>query len=297
VPGSRITGVDGDEVSTWDDYLTGLLEGEGELRISWVDPAGVEHRTSFMADDSLRQVIAGSIEPFIEPVVGEVMKDNPADLAGLKEGDRFLRIRKNDTEYNVARWDDVVEVIHASPDTEIVLTMQRGDSIFEVPVVPERGNIPNTETTVKEVGLIGIAQYSVTRTLPLTQALVESVDRAFFLARYILDFLGKLVTLQVSPRYIGGPILVGQMAGESAKQGFDKLLSFMALFSVNLAVLNMLPVPVLDGGHVAFLLVEFVRRRPLSVEQRARLSQVGFILLILLMVFVTFNDGLRILGF
>lgn len=297
VPGSVIESIDGREISTWDDFLETLLDGKGELRLSWLDPGGVLHEESLVASDSLRQVIAGSFTPYIEPIVGDVRSGEPADRAGIRKGDRFLAIEKEGTRYEIAQWIDAVRVIHSSPDTALVLTMQRRDSVYTVRVIPEREKIPDTETTLREVGLIGISQDYVSRPLPLVESFTEAARRSFYLAGYILDLLGKLFTGQVSPRLIGGPILVGQMAGESAKQGFETLLSFMALFSVNLAVLNMLPVPVLDGGHAAFLLIELVKRRPLSVEQRARLSQIGFILLILLMVFVTFNDSLRLLGF
>jgi regulator of sigma E protease len=297
VPGSLLKSIDGKEAATWHEYIEFLLEGEGDLRISWVDPGGLPHDASFPASDSLREVIASSFTPFIEPVVGEVRRGEPAEKVGLREGDRFLTIEKNNVRHEITQWEDAVRVIHSSPDTELVLTMQRKDSVFTVRVTPEREKIPDAEDTLTEVGLIGISQAYVTQPLPLLASFSEAVQRSFYLAEYILKFLGKLVTGQVSLRLVGGPILVAQMAGESARQGFDTLLSFMAFFSVNLAVLNILPVPVLDGGHVAFLIIEFLRRRPLSIEQRARFSQVGFILLVLLMVFVTFNDILRSLGF
>lgn len=296
-PGCVLTTINGESHSTWDEFMEAIINSEGELNLAWIDSTGTAFETTVMANDSLRQVIVTSIMPFVEPEVGVVRKGGPADKAGIKEGDRFLFIEKDGKRHAINRWLDAVNVIHASPEEELILTMQRGDSVYTVNVVPMRQKIPDSETTMREVGLIGISRMSVTSPLSFFRSISEGTHRSFYLAAYILDLLGKLITGDISPRLIGGPILVGQMAGESAKQGFSTLLSFMALFSVNLAVLNMLPVPVLDGGHVVFLFLEFIRRKPLTVEQRAKISQVGFILLILLMVFVTFNDSLRLLGF
>jgi len=297
LPGSIVKSVDGKSVSTWDEFIETVIEGEGALELSCVDSSGDQCEITLSASDSLRQIIAVSVSPFIEPEVGVVTSGGPADEAGIRQGDRFVIIKKDTTEHMIHRWMDAVAVIHGSPEVELTMMMQRGDSSYTVQVMPARQQIPDTETSMKEVGLIGITQVSVSRPLPLIESFVEGIDRSFFLAGYILDLLGKLISRDISPRLVGGPILVGQMAGESAKQGFSVLLSFMALFSVNLAVLNMLPVPVLDGGHVVFLLIEVVWRRPLSVEQRARVSQIGFFLLIGIMVLVTYNDILRLLGF
>jgi regulator of sigma E protease len=295
--GSVLMSVDGKTPESWDEFLEIVIEGEDELHMSWVGSTGVSHETTVSADESLRHTIAVSLIPHIEPEVGIVRKGGPAEEAGILEGDRFVSIEKDEISYEINQWVDAVQVIHASPEVELLLTMLRGDSVYSVKVIPDREQIPDSETTMREVGLIGIQQVTVTRPLSIVESITEGASRSVFLAGYILDLLGKLITGDISPRLIGGPILVGQMAGESAKQGFSTLLSFMALFSVNLAVLNMLPVPVLDGGHVVFLFIEFLRRKPLSIEQRARVSQVGFILLILLMVLVTFNDSLRLLGF
>jgi len=125
-------------------------------------------------------------------------------------------------------------------------------------------------------------------------AVKEGLRQSGRAAGLILFTLKGLVTGQVSARDIGGPILVGQLAGEVARAGLRNFLAFMALFSINLAILNLLPIPVLDGGHLAFLLIEGVRGRPLSVEQRQRLTQIGFFVLVGLMVLALSNDVLRL---
>src|SRR5207249_3541370 len=121
------------------------------------------------------------------------------------------------------------------------------------------------------------------------QALVTGYEETITRVRVVLGFLKGLVLGQLSPRDVGGPILVGQISGQVARLGIDWFLTFVAFFSVNLAVLNLVPIPILDGGQVLFLLIEAVRRKPLSVELRTRLSQIGFLALALA------NDVLRIL--
>jgi regulator of sigma E protease len=113
----------------------------------------------------------------------------------------------------------------------------------------------------------------------------------------ILDFLKDLVTGQISPRSVGSIVTIGEASGQAAAQGLEYFLSFMALFSVNLAILNLLPIPVLDGGHLVFLAIEAIRGGvPLSVEQRLRWSQVGFVVLLGIMVWALSNDFLRLFG-
>jgi regulator of sigma E protease len=112
----------------------------------------------------------------------------------------------------------------------------------------------------------------------------------------IVDFLTQLVTGGISPRSMGSIVTIGQASGQAAALGFDSFLRFMALFSVNLAVLNLLPIPVLDGGHLVFLAIEALRGRPLSIEQRMRWSNIGFLVLMGIMVWALGNDLLRLLG-
>jgi regulator of sigma E protease len=112
----------------------------------------------------------------------------------------------------------------------------------------------------------------------------------------MLKFLGGLVTGQVSIKMVSGPVGIAKMAGEVAREGFNMLLGFMALLSVNLAILNVLPVPVLDGGHLLFLLIEKLKGKPMTIKQRAIAQQIGFVLLIMLIVTVTYHDVLRLFG-
>jgi len=146
----------------------------------------------------------------------------------------------------------------------------------------------------RTVGRIGIGLVLEVRHFGVLGSVRQGLSEAGRGAGLILFTLKGLVTGQVSAREIGGPILIGQLAGEVVRAGFREFLAFVALLSINLAILNLLPIPVLDGGHLLFLAVEGVRGRPLSIEQRQRLTQVGFFVLVGIMVLALGNDVLRL---
>jgi regulator of sigma E protease len=127
------------------------------------------------------------------------------------------------------------------------------------------------------------------------RALVSGAKETWARTLFVLGFLKGLVLRQVSPRDVGSVLTVGQISGQAVRLGLDLFLSFMALFSINLAILNLLPIPVLDGGQLMFLIAEAVRRKPLSVELRTRLTQLGFVVLIAIMILALTNDVLRLL--
>ena len=141
---------------------------------------------------------------------------------------------------------------------------------------------------------VGALSYSP---VPLTEAVVYGYRQTVEVTGMMLGVLRGLVTGGISPRSLGSIIMIGEVSGQAAAAGLDSFLSFMALLSVNLAILNLLPIPVLDGGHLAFLLIEGVRGRQLSFETRMRWNQVGLLILVGIMVMALSNDVLRVLGF
>jgi len=147
-------------------------------------------------------------------------------------------------------------------------------------------------------GQIGVYRDTISagRALGVGGSLVKGTQRTFELTWLILRFVGRLITGAESARDIGGPILIGQLSGQAARAGVGYLIAFMAFLSVNLAVLNLLPIPILDGGHLVFLAVEAIRGRALSLQTRARLSQVGFLLILAIMVWAITSDVLRAVG-
>ena len=146
------------------------------------------------------------------------------------------------------------------------------------------------------MGIIPLLPDIAYSSMPLLEAIPAGWNETVFIAGEILGFLGDLLTGQISARNVGSIVAIGEMSGRAAAEGLPTFLRFMALFSINLAILNLLPIPVLDGGHLAFLAIEGMRGRPLSVEQRLRWSQVGFVVLVGIMVLALGNDLLRLVG-
>ena len=125
-------------------------------------------------------------------------------------------------------------------------------------------------------------------------AFIKSIERAYFVVKLSVVGLVKIVTGSISRDNLGGPILIAQMAGKQAKEGFDKLIQFIAFISINLAIINFLPIPVLDGGHLLFFFIEALIGRPVNIRMREIAQQVGIFVLILLMVYVFYNDITRL---
>jgi regulator of sigma E protease len=181
----------------------------------------------------------------------------------------------------------------------VALTVARGDSLFTTRVVPSAE--PDTDLVAgghRTVGKIGVGPQLETRHVRygLGGTLREATRRTLSDAGLVVFTVKGLLVGQVSPRELGGPIFIGQLSGQVAQIGLEPFLAFIALFSVNLAVLNLLPIPVLDGGRLLLLAAEGVRRRPLSTVLRTRLSQVGVALLLAIMALALVNDLLRVFG-
>jgi len=261
----------------------------GPLTIRFEDAPPVE--VQIPAADTARAALVLALQPMVEPVFGRVLEGSPAAEAGLRPGDRVLEAAGR----VVRTWQDLVEAVQAHPGEPIEVVVERGQRILVVDVVPEPQQVAGSDgAPAREVGVIGVA---VPRDHPgLVGAVSYGVTETWRVTRVILDFLVDLFSGNVSPRSLGGPIMIGQMSGEVARAGLEALLRFMALLSINLAILNLLPIPVLDGGHLLFLGIEAVRGRALSLEQRMRLSQVGLVIVLAIMVWAIASDVLRLFG-
>jgi regulator of sigma E protease len=181
--------------------------------------------------------------------------------------------------------------VRARPDQELTLLLQRDAGSLTVRVVPERRMETDPETKAQHaIGVVGVvAVHPMLKAPGLIGAVALGWRETTNKVSVILAFLKR-------PRVqeLGGPLTIGEVSGQAARVGFAFFLSFMAFLSVNLAVLNLLPIPILDGGQVVFLVAELVRRRPLSVELRARLTQIGFVVLVSIMLIALRNDVLRV---
>ncbi|TAN38542.1 MAG: RIP metalloprotease RseP [Nitrospirae bacterium] len=232
--------------------------------------------------------------PFLLPEIGEVNAGSPAFQHGLAKGDRIIQI--NSTPIN--RWDDMTAMIHKSPGIEVTLKIKRGDEIIDIALTPEKKVAKDIFGEGKEVGLIGIlpSGRSETKKEGIAGAAVLAVTRTWDISVLTVVSIIKLFQRIIPADTIGGPIMIFQMAGQQAAQGAMNFFTFMAIISINLGVLNLFPVPVLDGGHLLFLGIEAVRRKPLSDKVILMSQRVGIALLVSLMVFALYNDIGRLIS-
>jgi len=294
-PGSRIVRIGDQPVEDWNGVIDGLLgSAQGPLTIELVDPTqSVDVLVS--ADESERLALAGSVQPWIEAGVGLLIPGSAAEEGGLEAGDRITSVAGTP----VQNWFDLVREIESRPGerTEIGLDREGRQLTRAVVIDSEQESRSGTSVAVGKIG-IGPPNGPVAFTeASLGEAVARGYSDTVFTTGYILGFLKDLVTGGVSPRSLGSVVTIGQFSGPAAAAGLDTFLQFMAMFSINLAVLNLLPIPVLDGGHLVFLGIEAVRGgRGLTVEQRLKWSNVGFVFIIGLMVWALSNDVLRLFG-
>jgi regulator of sigma E protease len=223
--------------------------------------------------------ITGIAEP-VGPVVGKVVENMPAQTAGLQPGDIVRSIDGKP----VSTWEELVALVHAAPEKSITMLLQRGSETLTVQMTPTLEKIQN-------IGLVGIEPKTISRKPGLISAAGMGIGSAYRLTILVFKSFAMLFTGQVSLKEgLAGPVRIAQMAGDSAKGGFGSLLMFAAFLSLNLGILNVLPIPVLDGGHLLFLAIEAIIRKPISVKIKLVVQQIGMALLLALMLFVIFND-------
>ena len=226
-----------------------------------------------------------------QTVIGFVSQGSPAQLAGIKENDQILSING----IPVKNFKEMSELIHKHPEKKITVKWKRGGQVFEKEILTKKDKVLDETGKTKEIGKIGIGPVATRIKLNIFQSFAAALSITFTFCSEILKFLYGLVTGTLSLKLIGGPIFIAQVAGETARQGILSLMSFTALLSVNLALLNLLPIPALDGGHLLFLLIEKLRGKPLSLKQRSIIQQIGMAFLLLLIILVTYNDIFRLI--
>ena len=287
--GDRIVRVNGDTVDSWNDILAGLYDDRPETTI---EVAGRPEPLVLRLTEhgpATRRRLTRSVIYLLPPRIGLVEPGRPAARAGLRVGDLVLRVN-GDT---VRSWSEMVERVRSNPGQPMHLALRRGAAAESVTVVPETRSASDTAggATAGE-GIIGAspAPERVYVREGLGAAVVNSARQTGGAALAIVYFLGRLVSGDEPLRQLGGPLLIGQISGQVIRMGLHDFLAFLAFFSVQLAVLNLLPIPVLDGGHLAFLLVEGVRGKPIPIGVRVRLLNIGFWILIAIMILAVGND-------
>ncbi|MEM7417103.1 MAG: RIP metalloprotease RseP [Gemmatimonadota bacterium] len=294
--GSRFLNIGGEQVEDWGDVQQGLFRAEpGPLSVDLGEPRRTIELTIPASEDDRRRLVT-AIQLWREAGVGFTDPGSPAARGGIEAGDRIVAVDGEPTE----NWWTFVQVIEARPGERVDLTVDRDGSELIRSVTLDVTEEEQPDGSVLEIGRVGIGPAGVEMSytpVSLGAAIQTGYDETVFVTGLILGFLRDLVTLNISPRSVGSIVTIGEASGQAAAAGLDTFLRFMALFSVNLAVLNMLPIPVLDGGHLLFIAIEAIRGgRPLSVEQRLRWSNVGFLVIVGIMVWALGNDFLRLLG-
>ena len=227
--------------------------------------------------------------PVVKAVIGEVKLGEPAAAAGLNAGDEILSINNKPVE----NWEKMASVIFRNPGRLLKLKVERNGEIIKLAVTPRVVGEFNPLNEKVEKGFIGISPdpgqlYYFKETFP--KALLKGTQQTIAFTRMIYVGIWKMATGQISARHIGGPILIAQLAARQIKFGFIPLMTFLALISINLAVVNLLPIPILDGGHLLFLAVEKIKRRPVSLKAQEIAQSIGFFILITIMLLATYND-------
>lgn len=228
----------------------------------------------------------------LKPSIGKVNKDTPAYRAGLKKGDLVVSINGK----KVSSWEDMAKIITGSNGKPLGISVLRDDAIVVVEVTPEPKTFKNIFNEDVERYVIGVTASGdvFSKKLNIFQSLSESVMQTYQITTLTIKAVVKLLQGRISPKTLGGPIMIAQMAGQEARAGVVNLIFFIALISINLAILNFLPIPVLDGGHLLFFFIEAVTGRPVSIKVREIAQQAGIFVLILLMIYVFYNDIARV---
>lgn len=291
--------------------LGGYVKMVGESPDSELDPSEIP--ISFTHKHVLKRILIVAAGPFfnillaliiffgifqisglliLKPGIGNVDEGSPAYIAGLKKNDLVVSIDGVD----ISSWEDMANTIMASKGKTLAISVLRGDTVLTKNVTPEVKKVKNLFNEDVKRYIIGVTASGEVfkKDLNFFQAVSESVNQTYQITALTIKGVVKLFQGTVSPKTLGGPIMIAQIAGQQAKEGVVNLIFFIALISINLAILNFLPIPVLDGGHLLFFFIEAVKGSPVSVKVREISQQAGIFVLILLMIYVFYNDIARV---
>lgn len=242
---------------------------------------------------SIVTLISGIPRPLPTPEIGQVTPGSPAAAAGFMVGDIIQAIN----DQPISSWQEVSETIKNGGGKTLALTIQRGGAVIWLSGTPSKSEVKNLFGEVVETRyMLGIAQKEALSYEPTTipGAFVSGLQQTWFYMELTVLSLWKIIQQVIPASQMGGPIMIAQLAGQQMAAGWLNLFSFMAVLSVNLGIINLFPIPVLDGGHLFFFSIEALRRKPLSLQAQGRLQQVGIALLGMLMLFVFYNDFVRL---
>ncbi len=306
-PEETIVKINGEAVATWQDLRWILLQQalqksvvavevhnpRGEIAFHRLDLSGLTG--SDLEGEFMNTVGFSRFQPPVKPVIGKLVPGAPAQLGGLLIGDEIQAING----VPVIQWEEVVQQVRTHPHQQLVFEIRRASRNLELTLTPEAA-LENQE----KIGKIGAApridqaefeKLFIEVRYPLVQAFVQSLQKTWDTSLFSLKMLGKMLVGEVSWKNISGPITIADYAGQSAQVGLIAYLSFLALISISLGVLNLLPVPLLDGGHLMYYLVEIIKGKPVSERTQHIGQNIGIALLFVLMVFALYNDINRLI--
>ena len=306
--GETLTRIGGEPVATWQDARWALLQhavNREQVRVEAVDSRGyIEARSLDLSSvtaedldgDFLRAIGLQRLNPPIAPVLGQVVAGGAAERAGLKPGDQIVSVDG----VEVTQWQDVVATVRARPAQRLELGVDRAGTRMNVSVMTDAV----TEGT-RSIGRIGAAPRTDPEALRAAmtevrygvgESLMRAAAKTWETSLFSLRMLGKMLLGQISLKNLSGPITIADYAGQSAQVGWIAYLSFVALISISLGVLNLLPVPLLDGGHLMYYVIEIFKGRPVS-ERAMQIGQhIGMAVLFTLMLLALYNDVNRLIS-
>jgi regulator of sigma E protease len=227
--------------------------------------------------------------PTLTTYISAVQEGSPAFEAGIREGDLIAAIDGEE----ITRWERLAEIISKSDGGELRMTMKRGEQLRDVLLKPrlyKAKNIFGEDIESFKIGVSPSTEHTVVERMNPFKAFWTSLKQTWFISKLTVLSIVKILEGVVSPRTLGGPIMIAQIAGTQVKEGIIPFVLFMALLSINLAILNLLPIPILDGGHLFFYLVEAISGREINIKWREMAQQIGLVILIALMIFVFIMD-------
>lgn len=284
--GDKIISINGIKTNTWDEIF---LQTKKTDSVTCVVLRGdsQQHITIYGKDPD--------ITPLLAPIVGRVIKDGRAWKSGIRENDIITRLTLNKDTLEISNWDTLVAIIQNNYETPIGFTWLRNNSTMNAIVTPEKTQIMDEHDKVKDIGIIGVQLKTIRKNITFFEGIKDGTLRVGKVIDLVFRFFKKLFIGKISPKLLGGPVAIGKFAGESARWGIDSFMTLIAFLSIQLFLLNLIPFPPLDGGVILLICIEKIQRHPISEKTTLLIQNIGFGLLMLLMIYVTFNDILRLI--
>ena len=277
--------------------MAGEEPGEARTGAEWEfysKPVG--KRFNIIASGAIVNYILGALlfcavfmtSPVASPRIGEIIEGYPAQEIGLRENDIITKVDG----WEIRRWMDILRVLAISNDN-VNVEVERDGQILEFEVYKKIKEVTGPDGKAVEMKVIGIAPVEEALKYSFFGSMPMAVHETLFLTKFTYVVFGKLITGGLSIELVGGPIMIISATGQAARAGIIPLLKLCAFISVSIAMINLLPLPPLDGGHILFLLIEKLKKRPIDIKVQEAVQKVGWILLITLMLVVSWNDILR----